>query len=135
LNEERRLGVFENGVLRGLFGPERDVVRGEWGKLHNEERHDLYSSPNILRVMKSRRITCRWVGHVALMSEKRSVYTVLVEKPLGKRPVGRLRRRWEDNIRMDLQEVGCGGLDWIGLAQDRDRWQAIVIAVMNLRAL
>ena len=97
----------------------------------NEELNDLYSSPNIVRVIKSRRM--RWAGHVARMGEERGVYRVLVGKPEGKRPLGRPRRRWVDNIRMDLQEVGCGYMDWIGLAQDRDRWRKLVSAVMNLR--
>jgi hypothetical protein len=90
----------------------------------------LYSSPNIVRVIKSRRM--RWAGHMARMGEERGVYRVLVGKPEGKRPLGRPRRRWVDNIRMDLQEVGCGYVDWIGLAQDRDRWRTLVSAVMNL---
>ena len=122
--------MFENMVLR-IFGPRRDVVTGEWRGLHNEELKDLYSSPNIVRVIKSRRM--RWVGHVAHMGEKRSVYRVLVGKPEGRRPLGRPRRRWVDNIRMDLQEVRCGYMDWIGLAQDTDRWRTLVSAVMNLR--
>ena len=100
-------------------------------RLHNEELNDLYSSPNIVRVIKSRRM--RWAGHVVRMGEERGVYRVLVGKPEGKRPLGRRRRRWMDNIRMDLQEVGCGYVDWIGLAQDRDRWRKLVSAVMNLR--
>ena len=100
-------------------------------KLHNEELNDPYSSPNIVRVIKSRRM--RWVGHVARMGERRGVYRVLVWKPEGKRPLGRPRRRWQDNTKMDLQEVGCGSVDWIELAQDRDRWRAFVNAVMNLR--
>jgi len=99
--------------------------------LHNEELNGLYSSPNIVRVMKSRRM--RWAGHVARMGEGRGVYRFLVGTPEGKRPLGRPRRGWEDNIRMDLQEVGWGCEDWIGLAQDRDRWRALVSAVMNLR--
>ena len=92
---------------------------------------DLYSSPNIAWVIKSRRM--RWAGHVARMGEERGVYRVLLGKPEGKRPLGRPRRRWEDNIRMDLQEVGCGYMDWIGLTQDRDRWRTLVSAVMNIR--
>ena len=131
LREERRLRVFENGVLRRIFGPKRDEVTGEWRTLHNEELKGLYSSPNIVRVIKSRRM--RWAGHAARMGEGRGVYRVLVGKSEGKRPLGRPRRRWEDNIRMDLQEVGCGYVDWIGLAQDRDRWRALVSAVRNLR--
>ena len=97
----------------------------------NEELNDLYSSPNIVRVIKSRRM--RWAGHVARMGEERDVYRVLVGKPEGKRPLGRPRRRWVDNIRMDLQEVGCGYMDWIGLAQDMDSWRTLVHAVMNFR--
>ena len=131
LREERKLRVFENMVLRRIFGLRRDEVTGEWMRLHNEELNDLYSSPNIVRVIKSRRM--RWAGHVARMGEERGVYRVLVRKPEGRRPLGRPRRRWVDNIRMDLQEVGCGYMDWIGLAQDRDSWRTLVIAVMNLR--
>ena len=104
---------------------------GEWRKLHNEELNDLYSSPNIVRVIKSREM--RWAGHVARMGEEREVYRILVGKPEGKRPLGRHRRRWVDNIRMDLQEVERGYMDRIGLAQDRDSWRTLVSAVMNLR--
>jgi len=104
---------------------------GEWRRLHNEELNDLYSSPNIVRVIKSRRM--RWAGHVARMGEERGAYRVLVGKPEGRRPLGRPSHRWVDNYRMDLQEVGCGYMDWIGLAQDRDRWRTRVSAVMNLR--
>jgi len=93
----------------------------------------LPSSPNIVLVIKSRRM--RWAGHVARMGEERGVYRVLVRKPEGRRPLGRPRRRWVDNIRRDLQEVGCGHMDWIGLAQDRDRWRRFVSAVMKLRVL
>jgi len=107
-----------------------DEVTGEWRKQRNEELNDLYSSPNIFRVIKSRRM--RWAGHVARMGERRGVYRVLVGKPVGKRPLGRPRRRWEDNIKMNPQEVGCGGMGWMELAQDRDRWRAFVTAVMNL---
>jgi len=109
LREERRLRVFENRVLRGIFGPKRDEVTGEWRKLHNAELNDLYCSPNIVRVMKLRRM--RWVGHVARMGEGRGVYRVLVGKPEGKRPLGRPRHICEGNIKMDLQEVGCGGME------------------------
>ena len=101
--------VFENMALRKIFGPRRDKVTGEWRRLHNEELNDLYSSPNIVRVIKSRRI--RMAGHVARMGEERGVYRVLVWKLEGKRPLGRPRSRWVDNIRMDLQEVGCGHVD------------------------
>ena len=97
----------------------------------NEELNDLYASSNIVRVIKSRRM--RWAGHVARMGERRRVYRVLVGKPEGKGPLGRPRRRWEDNIKMDLQELGCGGMDWIELAQGRNRWRALVNAITNLR--
>ena len=130
LREERRLRVFENRVLRRVFGPKRDEVIGEWRKLHNEERMDLYSLPNIVRVVKSRRM--RWAGHVARMGEGRGVHRVLVGKPEGKRPWGRPRLRWVDNIKMDLREVGGGG-DWVELAQNRDRWRALVNTGMNFR--
>ena len=131
--EERKLRVFENMVLRRIFGPWRDEVAGGWRRLRNEELNDLYSSPNIVRVIKSRRM--RWAGHVAQMGEERGVYRVLVGKPEGKRLLGRPMHRWMDNIRMDLQEVGCGYMDWVGLAQDRDRWRTLVSAVMNLWVL
>jgi hypothetical protein len=109
LREERRLRVFEN-----IIRPKRDEVTGEWGKLHSEELNDLYCSPNIIRECKSRRM--RWAGHVALMEDRRGVYTVLLGKSEVKKPLGRPRRRWEDNIKMVLQEVGCGAMDWIQLA-------------------
>jgi len=121
--------VFENRVLRRVFGPKRDEVTGEWRKLHNEELNDLYSLPNIVRVVKSRRM--RWAGHVARMVEDRDGHRVLVDKPEGKRPLGRPRRRWKDNIKMDLQEVEGGREDWMELAQDRDRWRALVGTVRN----
>jgi len=123
--------VFENMVLRRIFGPRRDEVTGEWRRLHNEELNDLYSSTIIVRVIKS--IRMRWAGYMARMGEEMGVYRVLVGKLEGKRPLGRPRRIWVDNIRTDLQEVGYGYMDWIGLAQDRDRWRALVSAVMNLR--
>jgi hypothetical protein len=104
---------------------------GEWRKLHNEELNGPYSLPNIVRVIKSRRL--RWAGHVARMGEGRCMYRILVGKPEGNRPLGRPMHRWEDNVRMDLQEVGCGCEDRIGLAQDRDMWRALVSAVRNLR--
>jgi len=131
LREERKLRVFENMVLRRIFGPRRDEVTGELRRLHNEELNDLYPSPDIVRVIKSRKM--RWAGNVTRMGEERGVYRVLVGKLEGKRPLGRPRRRWVDNIRTDLQEVGCGYMDWNGLAQDRDRWRTLVSAVMNLR--
>ena len=109
----------------------RDEVTVEWRRLHNKELNDLYCSPNIVRVIKSRRM--RWAGHVARMGEEREVYRVLVGKPEGKRPLGRPRCRWVDNIRTDLQEVGCGYMDWIGLAKDGDSWRTLVSAVLNLR--
>ena len=114
LREEYRLRAYENRVLRGIFGPRRDEVTGEWRKLHNKQLNDLYCSPNIVRVIKSR--TMRWAGHVARMGERRGVYRVLVGKPEGKSPLGRPKGKWEDNIRMDLQEVGCGvciGSSWL----------------------
>ena len=116
LRKERRQTVFENGALRRIFGPKSDELTGERRKLHNEELNDLYSSPNTVRVIKSRRI--RWAGHVARNWEKRGVYRNLVGKPEGKRPLGRPRLRWEDNIKMAVQEVGCGVMDWIDVAQD-----------------
>jgi len=116
--------------LRRVFGPKRDEVTGEWRNLHNEELRDFYSLPNIVRVVKWKRM--RWGGHVARMGEGRGVHRVHVGKPEGKRPLGRPRRRWEDNIRTDLREVGGVG-DWMELGQDRDRWRALVNTVMNLR--
>jgi hypothetical protein len=113
-----KTGVFENRALRRIFGPKRDQVTGWWRKLHNEELHDLYFSPSSIRIIKARRM--RW-RHVARMGKKRNAYRLLVETSEGKRPHGRPRRRWVDNIRMDLVEVGWGDVDWIGLAQVRDR--------------
>jgi hypothetical protein len=131
LREERRLKVFENRVLRGVFGAKRDEVTGEWRKLHNEELNYLYSLLNIVRVVKSRRM--RWAGHVACMVEERVVHRMLVGKPEGKRQLGRPRCRWEDNIKMDLQDVGVGCGDWIESAQERDRERSFVSTVKNLR--
>jgi hypothetical protein len=131
LREEHRLRVLENRVLRRIFGPKRDEVTGEWRQLHNKELHDLYSSPSIIRIIKSRRI--RLAGHVARMRENRNIYRLLVGKPEGKRPQGGPRRSWVDNIRMDVGEVGWGDVEWIGLAKDRNRWRAVVNSVLNLR--
>jgi hypothetical protein len=116
LREEHRLRVFGNKVLRRIFGP--NEVTGGWRKLHDEELRDLYSSPSTIIIIKSRRM--RWAEHVARMGEKRNAYMLLVGKPEGRRGLGRSRRRWVYNIKMDLLEIGWGGVDWIGLAQDRD---------------
>jgi hypothetical protein len=123
--------VFENRVLRRIFEPKRDEVTGEWRKLHNEELHDLYSSPSIVRIIKARRMI--WAGHVARMGEEKNAYRLLVGKPEGRSPLGRPRRRLLDNIRIDLVEVGWGDVDCIGLAQDRYGWRALVNSVLNLR--
>jgi len=131
LREKRRLRVFENRVMRRVFWPKIYEVTGEWRKLHNAELSDLFSLPNILRVVKSRRM--RWAGHVARMGEGRGVHRFLVGKPEGRRPLWRPRRRREDNIKTDIQDVGRGFEDWMELAQDMDRWRACVITVMNFR--
>jgi hypothetical protein len=128
LREEHRLRVFENKVLRRIFGLKKDEVTGGWRKLHNEELCDVYSSPSIIRMIKSKRM--RWAGHVARMEEKRNAYRLLVGKPQGKRPLERLRWSWVDNVKMDF---GWGGVDWIDLAQNRDKWRALVNAVMNFQ--
>jgi hypothetical protein len=122
---------FENRVLRRTFGPMRDETIGGWTKLHNEEIHNLFFSPSIIRKIKSRRM--RWAGNVARMEEKRNAYNILVGKPGGKRPLGRPRHRWVDNIKIDLREIGWGSMDWIDLAQGRDQWRALVNKAMNLR--
>jgi hypothetical protein len=129
LEEEHRLMVFENRVLRKIFGPKREED-GSWRKLHNDELHGLYTLPNIVRVIKSRRMRC--AGHVACMGEGRGAYRVLVGRPEGKRPQGKPRCRWEDNIEMDLGEIGIDGANWIQLAQDKAQWRAFVNTVMNL---
>jgi hypothetical protein len=123
--------VFENRVLRRLFGPKRDEVTGGWRKLHNEELHDLYSSPSIIRIIKSRWMG--WAGHAARMREKRNAYKILMRNPEGRRPLGRPRCRWVDDIEMDLGEIGWSGMSWIDLAQNRESWRALVNTVMNLR--
>jgi hypothetical protein len=119
VREEHKLRVFENRVLRRIFGPKRDGVTAGWRKLYNEKLHNLYSSPSRIRIIKSRRM--RWAGHVVQMGEKRNMCRLLVGKPDGKRPLGRPRHRWIDNIKMDLVEMGLNVVDWIGLAQDRYR--------------
>jgi hypothetical protein len=126
---EHILRAFENRVLKRIFGPKRDGVTGGWRKLHNE-LHNLYSSSGIIRIIKSRRM--RWAGHVAPMGEKRNVYRLLVGKPEGERPLGRPRHWWTNNITIGLLEIGLSVVDWIGLAEDRYRWRALVNMVMNL---
>jgi hypothetical protein len=123
--------VFENRVLRRIFGLKRSEVIGNWRRLHNEEVNNLYSSPSIITVIKSRRM--KWVGHVARIGEKINAYRILVEKPEGKRPLGRPRRRWAENNKMDLREIGWNGVDGIDRAQDRDQWRALVNTVLNLQ--
>jgi len=130
LREEHRLWVLESRVFRRIFGPKRDEVTREWRRLYIEELYDVYSSPNIFWMIKSGWM--RWAGHVACMVERRGVYRALVGKPEGRRPRGRPRCRWEDNIRMEFQEMVCRAMDWIELFQDRDRWWALVNVVMGL---
>jgi hypothetical protein len=122
--------IFENRVLRKIFGPKSEED-GSWRKLHNDELHDVYSSPNIVRVIKSRRK--RWAGNVARMGEGRVADRVLVGRPESKRPLGRYRCRWDNNIKIDLGEIGIEGAKWIRLAQDRVQWRAFENTVMNLR--
>jgi hypothetical protein len=128
LRDERRLRVFENMVLWRIFGFKRDELAVEWRKIHNEELNDLYSSSNTVRVM-------RWAGHLARMGERTGIYGDLVEKPEGKRTLGRPSRRWEDNIKLYIPQVGYAGMGWIELARDRDRWRELVNAAMNLWVL
>jgi hypothetical protein len=123
LKEEDSLRVFENKVLRKIFGPKGDEATGEWRKLHNNELRD---SRSIIIIIKSRRM--RWTGHVVRMGEERNMCGILVGKPEGKRPLGRPGRSWTDNIKMDILEIGWGGVDWIGLAQDRDKWRPLLNA-------
>jgi hypothetical protein len=128
--EEQKLKKSESKGLRRIFGPKREKVTGDRKKMQNEELHNLYSSPNTIRMTESRRM--RWAGHVARMGEKKNAYRILMGKPEGRRPLERPRRRWVDNIKMDLRELGWDGVDWIDLAQDRDQWRALVNTVMNL---
>jgi hypothetical protein len=122
--------VIENRVLRRIFGPKRVEVTGECRKLHNEELRDLYSSPSTTRIIK---LKTRWAGHVARIGEERNANRLLLGNPEGRRPLGRPRRRWMNNIKKDLGEVGWGDVNWIGLAQDRNRWRALMNSVLNLR--
>jgi hypothetical protein len=133
LRKERKLRLFEKRVLKGICGPKRDEVTEEWRQLHNAELNDLYSSSNIIWVIKSRRT--KWAGHMARIGKGTGVYKVFVGEPEGKRPLGRPRSRWKYNIKMDLQQVGCGGLDWNDLARDKDSSQALLNAVLSIRAL
>jgi hypothetical protein len=123
--------VVENRVLRRIFGPKSAEVTGGWEKMHNEELRSLYSSPSIIRMIKSRRM--RWTGHVARMGEKRNAYRIMVGKQKGKKPLGKSRCRWVAYNKMDLREIGWDDIDWIDLAQDRDQWRTLVNTVMNLR--
>jgi hypothetical protein len=131
LREGQRLRLFENRVLRTIFGPKREEVAGSWRRLHNVEFHNLHASPNVIRVIKWRRM--KWAGYVARTEETRSAYKILVGTSEERRPLGRPRRTWEDNIRIDLKEIGWGDMDWIQLAQDRDQWRALGNTVMNPR--
>jgi hypothetical protein len=130
LGEEHGLRAFEKRVLRRIFGPKREED-GSWRKPHNDELNSLYPTPNIVTLIKSRRM--RGAGHVARMVEGRGVYRVLVGRPENKRPLGRPRRRWEDNIKMDIKEIGIDGANWIRLAQDRVQWRTSVNTVINLQ--
>jgi hypothetical protein len=129
LREDHRLRVFENRVLRRIFRPERGEVTGEWRKMH-EELHILFFSPNIIRTIKSKRIIC--VGHVVHMGRKSNAYKILVGKPEGKMPLGRLRHKREDNMKMNLRKIGLEGVDWFYPTRNREQWQAPVNMVMNI---
>jgi hypothetical protein len=129
LREEHRLRVFENRVLRRIFGPKVDEIIAYWRKLHNEELHNLYSSPDVIRMITSRRM--RWESHIARMGKKRNAYRILVGKPEGKRPQGSPTHKWENNIKIGFRKVGWGGMDWIDLAQDRGQWRALMNTIMN----
>jgi hypothetical protein len=133
LREKNRLKVSEDRVLRRIFGPKRDEFLEGWRKLHDEELHNMYSPLSIITVIKSRRM--RWAGYITRTGEKRNAYRILVGIPEGKGPLGRPRRRWLDNIKMDLREIEWGGMDWIFLAQDGHQWSALgnMVMVMNFR--
>jgi hypothetical protein len=128
IREKCRLRVFENRILRRIFGLKR-YENGDWKSLHNEELHNLYRSPNIVRVIKSRRL--RWASHVVRMKEDRSAFKILAGKPIGKRSLGRLRHRWEDNIRMNLRKIGINTRNWAVSAQDIVYWRALVNLALN----
>jgi hypothetical protein len=127
LREGHKFNVFENRVLR-IFGPE---VVGDWRRLHNEELHNLYASPHITRVIKSRRM--KWIWDVAHMGEMRSTCRIVIGKPEGKKSLTRPRRRSEDNIRMDHRGISWEVADWMHLAQDSDQWRALMNVIVNLR--
>jgi hypothetical protein len=121
--------VAENRVLRKISEPKRDEVKAEWRRLHYEELYDVEFSPNIIRVIKSRRV--RWAEHVARVEDRGVAYRDLVGRPEGRRPCGKPRRRWKDNIKKNIQEAGSGGMGWIDVAQDRDRWGTLANTLMN----
>jgi hypothetical protein len=131
LREEHRLREFENRVLRRIFGLNGDEVTRVWRNLHNEKLHNFYSASSIIRMMKSRRM--RWAGRVVRIGARRNAYRILVGKPEGKTPLERPNSTWVDNIKLDLREIGWGGMYWIDLAQDRYQWRALVNLVVSLR--